>query len=237
MMHLLCHTEDGNDALANNRQLAQICAEQISVAIANVRMRDALQDQAIRDPLTGLFNRRHMNTHLRNSLKHCARKGEPLSVVAVDVDHFKMFNDTHGHDAGDMVLAAVGEAMQRLCDGDEIAARPGGEEFTLILPRCDAPAALQRAEALRDAVQQIRVRYGEGTLPRVTLSLGVVSYPEDGTTPQDLLTTADAALYRAKATGRNRVCVRNDVESEKKVVTGPGDPAGVHPSDTCEMRT
>ncbi len=221
LLHLRSRMTDTDTRLADNRLLAQMCAEQISMAIANVRMRDALQEQAIRDPLTGLFNRRHMGTHLRSSLKHCQHKGEPLALVAVDVDHFKKFNDTHGHDAGDLVLAAVGETMQRLCDGDEIAARPGGEEFTMILPHADKTAARARAEALREAVENITVHYGEATLPHVTLSLGIAVYPEDGTTPQDLLHSADAALYRAKDNGRNQVCGRADEIGDNAAATRP----------------
>jgi diguanylate cyclase (GGDEF)-like protein len=118
---------------------------------------------------------------------------------------FKKFNDTHGHDAGDMVLRAVGSVLQQDCDGDDVACRPGGEEFTVILPKCDRETALERAERLRRTVENIKVRYGEKTLPRITISVGVSLYPEHGAMPQLLLRSADDALYEAKAQGRNMV--------------------------------
>lgn len=204
LMHLRAqHESEG--ILAQNKKLAQMCAEQISMAIANVRMRDQLHDQSVRDPLTGLYNRRHMTDQLRKLISRGQASGASVSLVAVDVDHFKKFNDNHGHDAGDMVLRAVGSVLQQSCDGDEIACRMGGEEFTLILPD-NSPSEVQgRAEKLRKAVEDIAVRYGDKTLPRITISLGISHYPTHGTMPQDLMRSADDALYDAKAKGRNQV--------------------------------
>ncbi|MBT8155450.1 sensor domain-containing diguanylate cyclase [Epibacterium ulvae] len=208
------------DAFMIDRSLAQMCSEQISMAIANVRMRDELHDQSVRDPLTGLFNRRHMTETLRKSINDSERSGDEFAVIAVDVDHFKKFNDTHGHDAGDMVLRAVGSALEQDCDGDDVACRPGGEEFTVIVPHCDADAALARAEALRRRVENIKVRYGEKTLPRVTISIGVSNYPAQGTLPQFLLRSADEALYEAKALGRNRVVMADNVSPSEGGLVG-----------------
>ena len=203
-MHLRAQHEC-EDSFGQNKKLAQMCAEQISMAIANVRMRDQLHDQSVRDPLTGLFNRRHMTDQLRKLISRSQASGSTVSLLAVDVDHFKKFNDNHGHDAGDMVLRAVGSVLQQSCDGDEIACRMGGEEFTLILPDSSPADVLARAEKLRKAVEDIAVRYGEKTLPRITISLGVAHYPTHGTMPQDLMRAADDALYDAKARGRNQV--------------------------------
>lgn len=204
LMHLRAQ-HDCEDSFGQNKKLAQMCAEQISMAIANVRMRDQLHDQSVRDPLTGLFNRRHMTDQLRKLISRSQASGSTVSLLAVDVDHFKKFNDNHGHDAGDMVLRAVGSVLQQSCDGDEIACRMGGEEFTLILPDSSPADVLARAEKLRKAVEDIAVRYGEKTLPRITISLGVAHYPTHGTMPQDLMRSADDALYDAKARGRNQV--------------------------------
>lgn len=195
----------GQRVLAEHRRLAQMCAEHISMAIANVRMRDTLHEQASRDPLTGLFNRRHMGEHLRNTLRGAEREGYPLSVLALDVDHFKTFNDTFGHDAGDYVLTEVARVMRDCIQGDELAARPGGEEFTVILPRVDRSQAIERAEKLRKAIENLRITYGDTSLPPVTVSIGIGTFPQDGTTAHDLLINADAALYQAKDQGRNRV--------------------------------
>lgn len=204
LMHLRAQ-HDSEGLLTQNKKLAQMCAEQISMAIANVQMRDQLHDQSVRDPLTGLFNRRHMTDQLRKFISLSQASGAPVSLIAVDVDHFKKFNDNHGHDAGDMVLRAVGSVLQQSCDGDEIACRMGGEEFTLILPGSSPSDVQNRAEKLRKSVEDIAVRYGEKTLPRITISLGIAHYPTHGTMPQDLMRAADDALYDAKARGRNQV--------------------------------
>lgn len=206
LMHLRAQ-HDCVTKFGQNKKLAQMCAEQISMAIANVRMRDQLHDQSVRDPLTGLFNRRHMTDRLRKLISRSQATGDPVSLIAVDVDHFKKFNDNHGHDAGDMVLRAVGSVLEQSCDGDEIACRMGGEEFTLILPDSSPSEVKARAEKLRKSVEDIAVRYGEKTLPRITISLGLAHYPTHGTMPQDLMRAADDALYDAKAKGRNQVCI------------------------------
>nr|WP_235216120.1 diguanylate cyclase [Ruegeria halocynthiae] len=208
LLHLRAH-EGRDEEFHASKKLAQLCAEQISMAIANVRMRDQLHDQSVRDPLTGLFNRRHMTETLRKSISRSQQTGAPLSLVAVDVDHFKKFNDTHGHDAGDMVLRAVGSALENACDRDEVACRIGGEEFMLILPDNPPDDAMTRAEQLRQAVEAVSVRYGEKSLPRITISVGVAHYPVHGTMPQDLMRAADDALYAAKDKGRNQVQLAN----------------------------
>jgi len=138
-------------------------------------------------------------------LSQSRKSGDPVGVIAIDVDHFKQFNDNHGHDAGDMVLRAVGAALGQLCDRDELACRIGGEELMIMLPRADLATTMARAEAMRAAVEAISVRYGEKNLPRVTISLGVAVAPQHGALPQDLMRVADDALYDAKARGRNQV--------------------------------
>ena len=128
-----------------------------------------------------------------------------MSVISFDADHFKRFNDNHGHDAGDAVLRSLGELMRKMFDGDEINCRFGGEEFVVLLPDADKDAACRRAEDLRAATEALIIRYGDQNLPRVTISLGVATLPGDGLDSQSLLSAADAALYRAKAGGRNKV--------------------------------
>jgi diguanylate cyclase (GGDEF)-like protein len=204
LMHLRAQTENCED-FAESKKLAQMCAEQISMAIANVRMRDQLHDQSVRDPLTGLFNRRHLTDYLRKKVARSQNTGAELSLIAIDVDHFKKFNDTHGHDAGDMVLRAVGSVLEQSCDGEEIACRMGGEEFMIILPETAQDDVMTRAEHVRQAVEAISVRYGEKTLPRITISAGVSFFPTHGSMPQDLMRSADDALYDAKAKGRNQI--------------------------------
>ena len=205
-----CHTGSEGEALrkeanAEQRRLGLVCAEQISLAIANVKLRDQLRDQSIRDVLTGLFNRRYMLETCRREFSRAARTDQSISILSIDIDHFKKYNDNHGHDAGDLVLRAVGNCLENLFRNEDIPCRFGGEEFVVILPGADADAALRRAEQLRSKVEDIVVRYLEKNLPRITVSIGVAVFPDAGDNPQVVLKAADEALYRAKEKGRNRV--------------------------------
>ncbi len=180
LLHLRKHADVSLQEFEESRRLAQMCGEQISMALANVRMRDELEDRSIRDPLTGLFNRRHMLDSMRRLIVRADTTGARLHAVYVDIDHFKKFNDNHGHDAGDMVLRAVGDLLVKSCDGDEIACRMGGEEFMLLLPDLATDALKARIETLRQEVAGITVRYGEKALPKITISAGIASYPDHG---------------------------------------------------------
>jgi diguanylate cyclase (GGDEF)-like protein len=185
--------------------IAESAMEQLSLALSNLRLRESLRLQSIRDPLTGLYNRRYLEESLTRELARCGRRALPLSVLMLDVDHFKNFNDTQGHSGGDALLAALGQLFSSRLRGEDIACRYGGEEFTLILPEADGVAAERHAEELRLAVSQLSVPFNGKTLPPITISLGVATYPEDGVAGLTLLRKADAALYRAKRTGRNQV--------------------------------
>lgn len=191
--------------IADQSGFAVRCAEHISLAIANVRMRDQLHERSIRDPLTGLFNRRYFMDAMRDQVALSRRTGATFGLISFDADRFKLFNDRHGHDAGDAVLRALGGQLDELMTGDEVCCRIGGEEFAVLLPHADMDKAAQVAEQLRQAVAETQVRYVDGTLPRVTISAGVAAFPDSGTMPQTLLKEADKALYRAKDAGRNRV--------------------------------
>lgn len=203
LMHLEAHDHISSEEFASQKKLAQMCAEQISLAIANVRMRDELHHQAIRDVLTGLYNRRHMMDTLRRRIE--TRRGEAFSIISIDVDHFKKFNDNHGHDAGDTVLRSVGEAMIASVNGSEIACRMGGEELMILLPDAALDQAMARAEALRQTVADMVVRYGEKDLPQITISVGVAQFPLHGQAPQEVIRAADEAMYLSKGNGRNCV--------------------------------
>ncbi|WP_420334581.1 nitrate- and nitrite sensing domain-containing protein [Roseibium sp.] len=207
MMHLTPLGDISEEAFFENYTLAQQAAEQISLAIANSKMRDQLHQQSIRDPLTGLYNRRHFIESLRRCLESSKRAQSPFVLASIDVDHFKRFNDNHGHDAGDMVLRSVGSTLEQECDGDELACRIGGEEFMLLLPGADLARGKWLTERLRQAIEKISVRYGEKTLPKITISIGLSLYPDHGVIPQDLMKMADDALYKSKANGRNQITV------------------------------
>jgi len=200
------------------RRLAQTCAEQVSLAIANVRLRDELRSQAVRDPLTGLYNRRYMLDRLRALTGR--RGGSGLALISVDIDHFKAFNDNHGHDAGDAVIRAVGEAMVAVLDGAAFACRCGGEELAIVLPETGMDGAMEMAERLRARVEATFVAHNGVTLPAVTISVGVAAFPAHARSLPELIQRADAALYTAKRRGRNRVVPAD--QAEAGILSGPG---------------
>ncbi len=166
-----------------------------------------LQEQAIRDPLTGLFNRRYLEETLQRELARAARSGRPLGIVMIDVDYFKEVNDRHGHMAGDIALQALGRLLAANTRGGDVACRYGGEEFAIALPGATLEAAHDRAEQLRRAVEVMHVEY-EGAALRLTISAGIAAYPTHGDRADQVLDNADKALYQAKTSGRNHCVVR-----------------------------
>jgi diguanylate cyclase (GGDEF)-like protein len=178
-----------------------------------------LREQAIRDPLTGLYNRRYLAETLERELARAMREGYPVSLIMADIDHFKTVNDSFGHAAGDLVLRSLGTLIGSDTRPGDIACRYGGEEFLLVLPNVDARSAMQRADRLREGVASSRV----GWLGReigVTLSLGVASFPLYGVTGEQVIAAADLALYLAKASGRDRVRVAAPESAAHTAVTG-----------------
>lgn len=169
-------------------------------------LQDQLREQAVRDPLTGLHNRRHLDATLAEGIAHCGAQNLPLSLLMIDIDHFKRINDTHGHAAGDAVLQALALLLQRHVRVQDLACRHGGEEFVLLLPDTPLAVARERAETLRRAFEALRVRHGPEALS-ATLSCGVAAFPQHAGQPFALLACADEALYDAKVRGRNRVAV------------------------------
>jgi diguanylate cyclase (GGDEF)-like protein len=187
------------------RQLAAGIAEQLSMALANLSLQESLRAEAIRDPLTGLFNRRFMDASLARELDRARRQDAPLAVLMFDLDHFKHYNDQHGHDGGDALLAEFGVLLARLSRTGDIACRYGGEEFTLIMVGAGAEEGCARAEAIRSGLAALAPRVAARTLPSTTASIGVAVYPAHGGSSAELLSRADAALYAAKRSGRDRV--------------------------------
>lgn len=198
---------DVSPLIESKQKLAMTVAEHIALALANLRLREALRRQAIRDPLTNLYNRRYMEETLERELYRARREGSSLGIIMLDVDHFKEFNDAYGHEAGDLLLQQVAHFVEMHVRKEDVACRFGGEEFTLILPEDALDKAQQRAEELRAGVQSLVVKYNGEPLGPITLSFGVAIFPDHGSTAEALLRAADAALYRAKATGRDRVIV------------------------------
>ncbi|MGA2263397.1 MAG: diguanylate cyclase [Acidobacteriota bacterium] len=195
-------TQPANARLTEAKQrLAVAMAEHIAMALSNLRLHETLRSQSIRDPLTGLFNRRFMEESLALELRRAVRNQRPLGVIMLDLDRFKHFNDTYGHEAGDTLLRELGTLLQTNIRGEDIACRYGGEEFTLIMPEGSAEVTHQRAEALREVIKRMDVLYRGHPLGGITASLGVAIFPEHGRTAEALLQAADAALYQSKGAG------------------------------------
>ncbi len=187
--------------------LAQATGESVALGLSNLRLREALRHLAIRDPLTGLFNRRYLDETMERELYRAGRNGVGVGVITLDIDHFKRFNDTFGHEAGDVLLKELGQLLLRHARGADIPCRQGGEEFMLVLPDANLEVTQARAEEIRSAALALNVPYRGQILGTISVSLGVAAFPEHGLTPEALLRAADAALYRAKEGGRDRVVV------------------------------
>jgi diguanylate cyclase (GGDEF)-like protein/PAS domain S-box-containing protein len=202
------HAENLDEA---RRQLAHTVVEQAGMALSNLKLREVLREQSIRDPMTGLYNRRYMEEALKQQLSRVIRQLRLLAIIMIDIDHFKLFNDSHGHAAGDALLQELGGFLQKQIRGEDIACRYGGEEFILILPDISPEIAQQRAERLRQDVKQLQVQDAGHFYGGITLSLGVAIYPLHGRTIETVLRAADAALYRAKQDGRDRVSIAEEM--------------------------
>jgi diguanylate cyclase (GGDEF)-like protein/PAS domain S-box-containing protein len=189
----------------DKQQLAVTVARQISMGLANLTLRETLRHQSIRDSLTGLYNRRYLEESLEREIHLARRNKKTLGVIMLDVDHFKRFNDTFGHDAGDVVLRELGLFLQNNIRRSDIACRYGGEELTVILPGASLEQITVRAEQLRLGVKALKLVYQGQSLGNITLSLGVACFPQHGDSGKDVIQVADAALYQAKRQGRDRV--------------------------------
>jgi diguanylate cyclase (GGDEF)-like protein len=168
-------------------------------------LREKLREQAMHDQLTGLYNRHYVEEWFGLELRRAQRHGRPIAAIMLDVDHFKRFNDSFGHEAGDLVLRELAGALRRSTRGSDVASRYGGEEFLVLLPECRFDAALRKAEQLREEIAKLELRYDGRPLGPVTASLGVAAFPDHARESEELLRHADKALYLAKQTGRNRV--------------------------------
>jgi len=185
--------------------LAVAIGDHISLSLLNIRLRERLRHQVIHDALTGLYNRRYLEETLEREIYRVRRKGVSLGLIMLDLDHFKRYNDTYGHEAGDDLLKALGTFLAGRVRQEDVACRYGGEEFVLILPEASKQVVLERAEEIRRDFANQQIFHRRKVIDSVTVSLGVAMFPENGTTGQDVLRAADDALYQAKAHGRNRV--------------------------------
>ncbi|MEM7329395.1 MAG: diguanylate cyclase [Pseudomonadota bacterium] len=211
-----CQAEEGGHA--RYWDVALMLAEQVSLTIANVRLRQELQDRSIKDPLTGLWNRRYFLDCLRREKARADSNELGFSLISIDIDHFKRFNDHHGHDAGDLVLRRVTAELVSAAGAAGIVCRVGGEELAVICPEMHGEAAMTFAQSLHNAVKRVDIVYQGETLPCVTFSAGVSTYPSDHSSIDEMMRNADNALYQAKRAGRDRVVMYQRDDAQRWVL-------------------
>ena len=203
---LLCLTGAAGTTVGSitRQQLAVAVCETIKLSLYNLKLREELREQATHDPLTGLCNRRYLEENLARELHRAQRGNWPLCVVMLDLDHFKPFNDSFGHDAGDSTLRELSQVLREKLRKSDILSRYGGDEFVLVLPNSSLADARQRLEQILVLIKQKQTRQGS-LLGQVTVSAGVAASPEHGSTVSELVRAADVALVAAKKAGRDRV--------------------------------
>jgi diguanylate cyclase (GGDEF)-like protein len=182
-------------------------SDHLSLALANINLRESLKLQAIRDPLTNLYNRRYLDEAFENEILRAKRNEHSIGVMMIDIDHFKQFNDSFGHDAGDYTLQLVGTLLTKSIRGDDIACRYGGEEFILVLPNTELETVIQRAEELNQAARDVELTYKDRSLGHISLSIGIALLPQHAGEAESVIAIADKALYQAKTNGRDQFVV------------------------------
>lgn len=199
--------QEGDPSSDTNTAIPFLTAvdENLALAISNIRFRETLRNQAVRDQLTRLHNRRFLDETMEIEIHRAARTGEPLSMIMIDVDEFKQFNDLNGHDGGDSVLIEIGAYLREHLRKGDIPCRFGGEEFAILLPNADVASAVRRAEEVRSGIEALEILHEGRAIGSVTISCGVATFPIHAKAMKDLLHAADQALYASKANGRNRV--------------------------------
>ncbi len=199
--------QDMEQQLQDQLHLINMTADNLGISLVSLKLREALKSQSIRDPLTQLFNRRYMEESFVRELSRCERVKHRLEVMMIDIDHFKNYNDTYGHDVGDYVLKRVADYIKDHFRSYDMPCRYGGEEFLVIMPNATENIVKERAEALRAGIESLDLSHQGNPLKAVTISIGISSYPMNALTEDSLIKAADLALYEAKESGRNRVVV------------------------------
>jgi diguanylate cyclase (GGDEF)-like protein len=189
------------------RQLLTTLGEVIKLSLSNLKLRAALRMQAIRDPLTGLFNRNYLDETLRRELSRSARSRTPLCVAMLDIDGFKGFNDAYSHSAGDVLLKALGSFFLNALRTSDVVCRYGGDEFILVLPDTTLLHVSERLDRMRGEAKNLECMHEGRILPAASISIGVAQWPDHGASPDDLIKAADFALYSAKHGGRDQLSV------------------------------
>jgi diguanylate cyclase (GGDEF)-like protein len=222
------YVEDKTSVLGSSPQAVQFeqttlnrratsAAERVSLALTNLKLRELLRNQSIRDALTGLYNRRYLEESLNRELHRAKRAGRSLSVVMLDLDHFKHFNDTFGHQVGDILLKEVAGVIKGRVRAGDLACRYGGEEFSLIVAEVDTEGTLKCVESIRETIKHLSLHHRGQTLGTITVSAGIATYPAHADNPEDLIRAADEALYQSKKAGRDCISVYEPLESSSTI--------------------
>lgn len=182
-------------------------AGDMALALTNVRLRDNLRELSVRDYLTDLYNRRYMEEMLIKEIAQAKRQKTHIGLIMFDIDYFKRYNDTYGHEAGDQILIELGKFLKTYFREGDTICRFGGEEFLIILPGATQDQTLERAETLRQSIKDLHVKLKDQLFGALSISIGVAQFPEHGQTVKGLFDAVDGALYRAKNEGRDRVCL------------------------------
>jgi diguanylate cyclase (GGDEF)-like protein len=221
LLQIYCAGDQAEERLKDVANIGAALADAMSLALSNIALRDKLRSQALRDPLTGLYNRRYMEDALERVVRLAERERTEVSVIMIDLDNFKRLNDQHGHAKGDAVLRDAAAAVTNQLRETDIACRYGGEELIVVLPNCGIDIAAAKAERIRISIEALSEPNGA----QVSASLGVASVPATSTSTRDLLANSDAALYRAKQEGRNRVvrAPSHKTKGARMEQSGPGD--------------
>ncbi|MDI6849944.1 MAG: diguanylate cyclase [Candidatus Saccharicenans sp.] len=208
-------SQDQERRARQKKDLLLSFSQRVAMSLANIQLRQSLKEQSIRDPLTGLYNRRYLEETLERELARARRAGQPVSVIMVDLDRFKRINDSYGHEAGDYLLQMMARTLQRSVRAEDIVCRYGGEEFTIILPGLSLEKAVSRAQLTLDSVRHLELNYGGLIIKNISISAGVASCPEHGLNWPEVIQAADLALLRAKQEGRDRVVMAGKPGNEQ----------------------
>jgi diguanylate cyclase (GGDEF)-like protein len=216
LFHLETPTGMSDDQAVNWKQKALTVSEGVKISLSNLKLRELMHRQANHDTLTGLFNRRYLEDTLPRELNQARRKNDPVSIAMLDIDHFKKFNDTYGHEAGDLILREMGHLFKESLRKSDIACRYGGEEFVIVLFDSTQKESLKRFETIRERINSLQLRYRDQLLGRMTVSIGIAEAIDNNMTSEELVAAADKALYTAKRAGRDCIIVFSELEQDKK---------------------
>jgi diguanylate cyclase (GGDEF)-like protein/PAS domain S-box-containing protein len=216
LFHLETPEGMSDDQAVNWKQKALTVSEGVKISLSNLKLRELMHRQANHDALTGLFNRRYLEDTLPRELNQARRKNDPVSIAMLDIDHFKKFNDTYGHEAGDLILREMGHLFKESLRKSDIACRYGGEEFVIVLFDSTQKESLKRFETIRERINSLQLRYRDQLLGRMTVSIGIAEAIDNNMTSEELVAAADKALYTAKRAGRDCIIVFSELEQDKK---------------------